>query len=288
MDVSIRRKSLALTILIHGLILLALLYFVISTRIPPFEEGTLAGGGGGGTIVDFGELALALDAPANTPKQSTPVAEEAPSAEEQVMTTETEETTPVVVHKKDKVKKVKESRTVKNKKPLVKEVAIVKPQIKVPVVDPRNQFHSSNSKGTSTTANTGNQGEPNGQKGGSLYPGTGGGTGSGTGTGGGNGSGTGTGIGQGGGPFKGITWGAGGGRSILSAPQFRSKTNEPGKVTLKIFVDENGNVTRAERSETQTLNPEQVAEALEYVKKVKFSKGSGISIAYPVIEFSAK
>ncbi len=286
MDAAIRRKSLTLTILIHGLILLALLFFVISTRVPPFEEGTLAGGGGGGTIVDFGELDLAaLGTAALT--QTTPVAEQASSTEEDVITSENEETTPVVVHKKDKTKKIKENKVVKKTKTPVKEVKEVKVQIKVPIVDPRNVFHPGNSKGSSPTASSGNQGQQNGQKGGSLYTGSGG-NGSGPGTGGGNGSGNGPGIGPGNGPFKGITWGAGGGRNILSAPQFKSKTNEPGKVTLKIFVDENGSVTRVERSETQTLNPEQVAEAIDYVKKVKFSKGSGISIAYPTIEFSAK
>jgi hypothetical protein len=113
-----------------------------------------------------------------------------------------------------------------------------------------------------------------------------GGDGGGTGTG--HGTGSGPGEGAGSGPFKGIYWGSGNGRSILSFPAFKSKTNEPGKVKLKIFVDENGNVTRAERAEVQTLNPEQVEEAIEYVKKVKFSKGSGISIAFPTIEFSAR
>ncbi len=283
MDAAIRRKSLGLTVFIHGLILLALLFFVITTRIPPFEEGTLAGGGGGGTIVDFGELELAAEGAA-APKAVTPVEQAAPSQEEEVMSSDVEETTPVVVHK-DKVKKAKPVKAVKTKKTPVKEVTEVKPQITVPKVDQRNIYHAKNSQGTSSTANAGDQGAKNGIKDGSMYPGMGG-SGSGPGSGGGSGGGTGTGNGPGVGPGKG--WITNDGRGVVSAPPFRSKTNEPGKVKLRIFVDENGNVTRAERSEVQTLNPEQVAEAIEYVKKVKFSKGSGISVAYPTIEFTAR
>lgn len=280
MDASIRRKSLGLTILFHGLVLLALFFFAITTRIPPFDE-SLAGGGGGGTIVDFGEFDMAAEGAA-APQQAQPVAEQA-SADEELITTEIEETAPAPESKKSNAKKPKET-TVKNKKP-VKEVAVVKPQIKVPQVRAENLFKPKNSQGTSSTANAGDQGAKDGQKDGSMFPGMGG---SGTGTGTGDGSGSGPGKGAGNGPFAGLYWGAGGGRAITYAPQFRSKTNEPGKVRLKVFVDENGNVTRVDRDNIQTLNPEQVEEAIAYVKKVKFSRGSGISIAYPTIEFSAR
>jgi hypothetical protein len=275
MDAAIRTKSLALTVIIHGLILLALLFFVVSTHIPPFDEGTLAGGGGGGTIVDFGEVPIAYDAAAS--KASASSAEQN-AEEETYITSETEESTPVDVPKKD-VKKIKD----KKQKNQTKEMA-VKTVIKVPTVDPRNIFHKS-SQGSSPTANAGDQGDRNGQKGGSMFPGMGG-SGGGTGTG--IGIGPGPGVGAGNGPFAGLYWGSGDGRAIISAPVFRSKTNEPGKVKLKIIVDENGNVTRVDRESVQTLNPTQIEEAIEYVKKVKFSKGHGISVAYPTIEFSAK
>ncbi|MFM9008431.1 MAG: hypothetical protein ACKORE_07620 [Bacteroidota bacterium] len=45
-------RSLGLTLLIHGIIAVLLLFLYISSPIPPWEEG-LAGGGGGGSFVEF-------------------------------------------------------------------------------------------------------------------------------------------------------------------------------------------------------------------------------------------
>src|SRR3954462_5792 len=127
MDAVIRRKSLSLTLLIHGLILLALFYFAITTRIPPFDENLAGGGGGSGsrwTVVDFGVDVSAAPS-VNTP---TPVAEQpSPSHEEEIITSDVEETVAAPVHDKKTTKKKVKETPVKTKKP-VKEVVVAKPQ----------------------------------------------------------------------------------------------------------------------------------------------------------------
>src|SRR3954469_3507363 len=86
LDAVIKRKSLGITILIHGLILLVLFFFVIHTQIPPFAEGTLAGGGGGNTLVDFGDIPIALES--NVPdKPAASIAQAAAPAQDDAIRT---------------------------------------------------------------------------------------------------------------------------------------------------------------------------------------------------------
>src|SRR5260221_13400780 len=52
MDASIRSRSFVLSVLVHVILFLILLFTVMSTHIPPFPET----GGGGGVIVNIGYL----------------------------------------------------------------------------------------------------------------------------------------------------------------------------------------------------------------------------------------
>ena len=49
-EAGIRSRSILISVLVHGLLFLILLFTVMSTPIPPFPET----GGGGGVIVNIG------------------------------------------------------------------------------------------------------------------------------------------------------------------------------------------------------------------------------------------
>jgi hypothetical protein len=67
-----QKKSVVLTIVLHGIIALLLWFLNLSTPNPPFAEG-LAGGGGGGSFVEFGTLDISdvdpTPAPSLNPKK---------------------------------------------------------------------------------------------------------------------------------------------------------------------------------------------------------------------------
>ena len=98
--------------------------------------------------------------------------------------------------------------------------------------------------------------------------GQGGGDGSGTGTGTGTGSGNGTGVGPGNGPAFSLN-----GRSAKSIPVPKYTEDDQGKVVVKIWVDKNGNVTRAEPGDigTTTSNQSLWAKAKQAALQAKFS-----------------
>src|SRR5262245_27777544 len=92
MDASIRSRSLALSVLIHAALLLALIYYILRIPIPPFPEA----GGGGGVLVNIGYIDLASGEiqpmSENITQNPQPVAQpQAKSQEEKIVTQENEE-----------------------------------------------------------------------------------------------------------------------------------------------------------------------------------------------------
>jgi TonB family protein len=247
MDTSIRNKSIALTLIIHGVLILLMFFFVISTPNPPFLDA----GGGGGALVSIGTVdeasgdvqatsEITSQQPQETVADNTPVASE----EENLVTSEVEKTTEV---------EVKEPKKVVEKKPEVKvtkPVVVPAPKVKVEKKEPERQlnqsalFKGANKKGSDGTAKTGtgDQGDPQGDPSSKFYGKNGNGDGSGGGDGGGSGGGSGTGIGDGKGPGVKLNLS---GRKWLRAPKIDDKSQETGKVVVEIIVDKSGKVISA-------------------------------------------
>jgi TonB family protein len=131
-----------------------------------------------------------------------------------------------------------------------------------------------NNKGASeTTTGTGQQGDPNGSingrgvLGGGVNAGTGGGSGSGMYLGGGTGTGTGVGSGSG----SGMSWSLSG-RTMKSTPKVSGTAPDEGTVTVDIWVDANGNVTKAvaNAAKSNTSNGTLFKMAEEAARKAKF------------------
>lgn len=121
--------------------------------------------------------------------------------------------------------------------------------------------------------------------------GLGSGSGSGSGTGSGTGIGDGTGSGTKGNPFgrgtsNGNTWSLEG-RTLsgaISKPTYRE--NVEGKITVKIRVDDNGNVTDASIASPTTIADESLRNStLESARRTKFSAGKGVVYGQIVYNF---
>ena len=135
-----------------------------------------------------------------------------------------------------------------------------------------------------------------GNSGGSGSGGFGLGSGNGPGSGAGKGNGIGDGIGDGtrGNPFgkgtsNGNTWSLEG-RTLsgnISKPAYRE--NVEGKITVRIRVDDNGNVISATIGSPTTIADESLANStLESARRTKFSSGKGIAIGQIVYHFKLR
>ena len=265
--------ALALTIIYHGLLLLLFFLIIFHTPIPPYQ----ALGGGGGLEVNFGtsqdgmgsvqpEQFLnvemkTLDQQASKVKSS--------ENDEDFLTQDNEEA-PVLKTNTNSKKK-------KNKKDILKEEEtkkVSKIQINDPVVNTLALYKKKlNGASEGETGRPGDQGSPTG----SMYAknhygdgGTGGGTGGGNGTR--NGPGNGPGSGPGTGTLKGVYFSLQGRRQLsLPKPPKVSLQHEE-KVVVKIWVDKNGVVTRANPGEPGTTTAEHKLYQLseEYALKSKF------------------
>ncbi len=263
MDASIRSRSLILTVLIHGLIFLLLLFFVMNTPVPPFPEA----GGSGGVLVNIGYLDAATGEiqpmSENITQDPNPVIDQSQpkTQEEKILTSENDE---AVAVKEVKVEK----KDLKKIKPNVQSVKVEK-KIVVPVrvVDTKALYQGKNTKSTSQgTASTGagDQGDKNGDPF-SKYTGK---NGNGTGPGEGTGTGPGKGPGSGGGISFDLT-----GRRLVRKPSIDDKSQETGKVVVSITVDKDGSVTDARpgaRGST-TTSAYLFGKAKEAAMKAKFS-----------------
>lgn len=126
--------------------------------------------------------------------------------------------------------------------------------------------------GSGTTTGTGQQGDPNGSINGRGVLGGGGSAGSGGGAGGGNGTGNGVGSGSG----SGMSWKLDG-RSIINTPKVTGTAPDEGTVTVDIWVDANGAVTKAiaNAAKSNTSNGTLFKMAEEAARKAKFSTSAG-------------
>jgi hypothetical protein len=126
--------------------------------------------------------------------------------------------------------------------------------------------------GSGTTTGMGQQGDPNGSINGRGVLGGGGSAGTGGGSGGGNGSGTGVGSGSG----SGMSWKLDG-RSIVNTPKVTGTAPDEGDVTVDIWVDANGVVTKAiaNAAKSNTSNGTLFKMAEEAARKAKFSTTAG-------------
>lgn len=259
-------RSAGLTLLIHGVVLLLLMFLYISSPNPPWQEG-LAGGGGGGSFVEFGTLDIE-QGPVSTPIPQ--LSETAPQADdENLMTSEVEETVAIDQPEKTDPKK-KDRKEIKKPDPKKTTTAVAVntrpelPKVETPKVDPRSLYPGKKGTGgspTGTQSGNGTGGTGNGDGGGN---GDGTGPGTGTGTGGGNGSGN--------GPGTGIGFDLAG-RNFRSLPRLEDRSQEQGKVVIDIVVDKAGNVVRAEgpgRGSTLT-NGTLVRKCREAAMRAKFS-----------------
>lgn len=238
MDASIRSRSIAISVAIHAVIFLILLFTVMTTTIPPFPEA----GGGGGVLVDIGTVDMASGEiqPMSEQVSDNPVYENVkagPSDEEDIATQDIEEAPVVKTTPTKKNTNIKKNTTVIT---TAKEPVKAEP---VRIVDPRAIYSgkSNNSRSQGTGVGEGDQGQRNGDPN-ALYSGSGGRGGSGDGTGTGNGSGSGPGTGSGNG--NGISFSLSG-RSMIRAPQVNDRSQETGKVVVDITVDKTGNVISA-------------------------------------------
>ena len=238
MDARIRSRSLILSLLVHTALIVALIFAVMTSPIPPFPE---TGGGGGLTFVDIGtvdESTGDMQPMSETTTENPSEAIQQPKDDGDVATQDHEES-PVVKEKKDDKKK-------QDSKPVITPPKKIKLVVEPPrTADPRSIYkgksNNSTSQGTAN-AGTGDQGARNGDPN-SLYKGnsgTGGGTGNGNGTGTGDGEGPGQGTGKGGGVSFSLT-----GRKWSRPPVLSDQSQETGKVVVDITVDKDGNVITA-------------------------------------------
>jgi TonB family protein len=125
--------------------------------------------------------------------------------------------------------------------------------------------------GSGTTTGTGQQGDPNGSINGRGVLGGGGSAGTGGGSGGGNGTGTGTGTGGG----SGANWSLAG-RQILNNPKVQGNAPDEGTVTVDIWVDANGNVTKAiaNAAKSNTTSGTLFKMAEDAARKAKFNSSA--------------
>ncbi len=241
MYLGLRHKVFASTrtIIVFVIIVLVLLWVHLRTPIPPYPEG--GGGPEMGLEVNLGTSDQGMDndlisQPVNMPDFN---ASTASDETEKTLTQDNEETENIEesnTHELNK-KEVSEKRTTKKEKhkPAKKNKTVtaeVKQKLNPNALFPPKKGNGNNG----ITGEPGDQGNPNGEPGSSLY------TGNGKGSGGGTGGGAGTGIGAGQG--SGISFSLDG-RDILylQKPEYNYQTE--GKVVVEITVDKNGIVTKA-------------------------------------------
>src|SRR4051812_46821848 len=103
MDAQIRSKSITLSVIIHTALLLALIFFVMKTPIPPFPEP----GGSGGVLVNIGYVDLAsgeiqpMSEKVTKEPQPVKVPPQPKAAEEKIVTQNNEEAVAVNEAKKE-------------------------------------------------------------------------------------------------------------------------------------------------------------------------------------------
>ncbi len=233
--------ALFLTLLVHAGLILFLLYYIITTPIPPYPEPTAPeleldfGGGGGGsghTEATSTGKELSTDTKVKAPETNTPTVNN--DVEPSV----------AIPSGKSHVTPKKIDTVVRPQEPSVQLVSI------------ENKFKAAKGNATSNASSQGEQGNGGGGNGNSQGSGTGPGTGNGPG---GNG--------------KGFNFNLKG-RNLLHRPVLNTNNPEQGQIVVGITVDQDGNVTEA----TPGVRGSTLTDASLYVlvkdaaMKIKFSK----------------
>jgi outer membrane biosynthesis protein TonB len=235
-----QKKSIAISVLLYGTLLL-ILFFIRFWPPSNLEELIGAGGGGGGVTVNFGDSDFGSGANyksevLNVKNQTKQTLTNA-TPDEAILSQENSTEESVVISQKEKPLK---STPVLKEEP---KPVVVKPKISNNTNNALSSIlKGSNKGGNGDDKTSGNKGKANGNLSSNGYYGTGG---SGGGTGGGNG--TGNGIGTGSGYGAGSGGGSGGGtgyslgnRKAISKPAPKYICNEAGKVVVEVSVDRNG------------------------------------------------
>jgi outer membrane biosynthesis protein TonB len=212
------------SIVIHTLLVLLLLWLALMPPDPPMEYGGIE------LTMSLGEANMGgpSPVPVETPSQVTPPPTQ--SQEEEKVATQDVEEAPSI-KQQDKTKKKQETKVQPKEEP------VEQPR----QVDQRALFKkksADNAGGFGDGNITGNEGSPDGAPGGSPD---------------GNGRGDGLG-GTGGGGATGDGWGSYdlAGRSLMRKPNIVDNSSETGKVVVKIIVDRNGRVVKAEPGQKGT------------------------------------
>ncbi|WP_290846836.1 energy transducer TonB [Flavobacterium sp.] len=252
-----KKISLGITTALFVLIFLTLFFirFTDSMILNPelMEEG---GGGGGDVAVNFGDSDVGMGdnfkniEPVKTTAKATPQ----PKASASEILASDNDDAPVVAETRKSSEKPK-----KTEEPL-KPVEKPAPKPSKSTTDALSDLlGGSNKGGDGDDGKAGNKGSRDGDpyaRGYNGGGGSGGGKGGGNGTGEGIGSGSGYGGGSGGGRGTGVGNGnySLGNRKPLSKPKPNYTCNEEGQVAVKIWVDRNGKVTRAQAGDRGTTN----------------------------------
>ncbi len=264
-----RRWSLTGTILFHALLIASL--FLLKD----------CGGGGGGNngfgytglmSMDVAAIGNEVDGWGDQPEEEAPVQNTVtdPVVDDNSAAISDESATPETPTVNNKPN---EKPTTKPKDPNTKPVKEEKPKQVSGGLN--NALGNINKGGNGTTSGGGNQGAQDGSIDGKGVMNGGGSTGDGGGQGGGSGTGTGTGTGPGSGP------GSGGmssdytlaGRSMSRRPSISETAPDEGVVVVDIWVDKNGNVTKAvaNPAKSNSINSQLYKLAEKAAKQAKFS-----------------
>lgn len=247
------KKSLLYTAIITISVLLILVYIRFIHSPQTVED--FAGGGGGGVEINFGDsdwgagedfTSEVLNVTESSNNFSAAIRN---AQEDEILAQEnTTEKSDIVVAKKPQTE-----TKVKTKTQPVTNPVTQKSKVSDNTNNALSSILSGNTKGgDGVTGKAGNQGKPDGSLSSDNYYGDGG---SGGGSGGGHGIGKGTGIGDGEGTGTGGGVGYSlAGRKAVSKPAPKNNCNQAGKVVVRVLVDRNGNVVKAEPGVKGTTN----------------------------------
>ena len=278
LETEYEKKSFAITVTLF--ILLFLFLLLIKLSIEPLSEELEGGGGGGEIAINFGNSDVGSGDNYKSKDLSVPVVKAIPvktvNKVEKVLTQETKDA-PVI-------SQTKTTEKIITPKPVVKEA----PKPSKSTTDALSSLlNGSNKSGDGTDKTGGNKGKSNGDPNAKGYDGNGKNDVNGLSKGdkyGNSTYGDGTGIGIG----KGNSWGLKG-RKLTTASQKVQDCNEYGIVVVKIYVNKQGNVIRAERVQgTTNTDPCLVNPAIATAKSFKWQADNNApetQIGFIVVNF---
>jgi outer membrane biosynthesis protein TonB len=257
-----RRWSLTGTLLFHAT-LVGLLFLI--------KCGNGGGGGNGGLgytglmSLDAAGIGTMVDGEGYVPMPESVMEEPAPEAVEETnaITDDSSQDSPTISDKKQSENKKSDTQVRKDN--------TQQQQTQQQVSNNLNNAFNNIKGGSGTTTGTGQQGDPNGSINGRGVLGGGGSAG----TGGGSGGGNGTGVGVGSGSGSGMSWSLSG-RTLLNTPKVNGTAPDEGTVSVDIWVDANGNVTKAiaNAAKSNTSNGTLFKMAEDAALKAKFNGSS--------------